>query len=120
MFTCCIRYNIDPDKLAAFREYARAWISLINKYRGLHHGYSIPGTARDNLPIAAFSFPGLGIEGPSNVAVALFTFPSLETFERYRMAVSEDELCKAATARFDEQNVSYNTSIRANIPRPNV
>ena len=64
MFTCCIRYNIDPDKLAAFREYARAWISLINKYRGLHHGYFIPGTARDNLPIAAFSFPGLGIEGP--------------------------------------------------------
>ena len=102
MFTCCIRYNIDPDKLVALREYARAWISLINKYRGLHHGYFIPGTARDNLPIAGFSFPGLGIEGPPNVAVAIFTFPSLETFERYRMAVSEDELYKAATARFDE------------------
>jgi hypothetical protein len=76
--------------------------SPINKYRGLHHGYLIPGTARDNLPIAAFSFPGLGIEGPPNVAVGLFSFPSLETFERYRMAVSEDELCKAATARFNE------------------
>jgi hypothetical protein len=48
MFTCCIRYNIDPDKRVAFREYARAWISLITKYGGIHHGYFIPGTARDN------------------------------------------------------------------------
>jgi NIPSNAP len=102
MFTCCIRYNIDPDKLVAFREYACAWISLINKYGGIHHGYFIPGTARDNLPNAAFSFPGLGIEGPPNVAVALFSFPSLEAYEHYRMAVSEDELCKATTARFNE------------------
>jgi hypothetical protein len=94
MFTCCIRYNNDPDKLVAFREYSRAWISLINKYGGIHHGYFIPGTA--------FSFPGLGIEGPPNVAVALFSFPSLEAYEHYRMAVSEDELCKATTARFNE------------------
>ena len=59
-------------------------------------------TARDNLPNAAFSFPGLGIEGPPNVAVALFSFPSLEAYEHYRMAVSEDELCKATTAKFNE------------------
>ena len=26
------------------------------------------------MPNAAFSFPGLGIEGPPNVAVALFSF----------------------------------------------
>jgi hypothetical protein len=102
MFTCCIRYNIDPDKLAAFREYARAWISLVNKYEGIQHGYFIPGTARDNLPNTAFSFPALGIEGPPNVAVALFSFPSLEAYERYRTAVSEDELCEAITARFNE------------------
>lgn len=102
MFTCCIRYNINPDKLVAFREYARAWISLINNYGGVHHGYFIPGTARDNLPTAAFSFPGLGIEGAPNVAVALFSFPSLEAYEHYRMAVSEDDFCKATTVKFNE------------------
>ena len=102
MFTCCIRYNIDPDKLAAFREYAHAWIYLINKYGGIHHGYFIPGMAGDSLPNAAFSFPGLGVEGPPNVGVALSSFPSLEAYERYRMAVSEDELCKVTTARFNK------------------
>jgi hypothetical protein len=102
MFTCCIRYHIDPNELAAFREYARAWISLINKYGGIHHGYFIPGTSQDSFPNAAFSFPGLGIEGPPHVAVALFSFPNLEGYECYRVAVSEDELCRATTARFNE------------------
>ena len=110
MFTCCIRYNIDPDKLAAFREYARAWISLINKYRGLHHGYSIPGTARDNLPIAAFSFPDLGIEGPPNVAVALFSFPSLETFYATVWPFLKMNSVRPPPPDLMRQNVSYNTS----------
>ena len=103
MFTCCIRYNIDPDKLAAFREYARAWISLINKYRGLHHGYFIPGTARDNLPIAAFSFPGLGIEGPPIVAVAIFTFPTVWPFLKMNSV-------RPPPPDLMRQNVSYNTA----------
>lgn len=42
MFTCCIRYTVDLDKLDEFREYARSWISLIRKYGGVHHGYFIP------------------------------------------------------------------------------
>jgi hypothetical protein len=29
MFTCCIRYTVDPNKLDEFREYARSWITLI-------------------------------------------------------------------------------------------
>jgi hypothetical protein len=101
MFTCFIRYKIDPDKLDEFREYAHSWISLINRYGGTHHGYFVPGSV-DNLPSRAFSFPDLGTEGPPNIAVALFSFPSIETYDQYRMAVSNDEECKAATARFDE------------------
>ncbi len=73
MVTCFIRYRVEPDKLDEFREYARSWISLIRKYGGTHHGYFVPGTDGDNLPNAAFSFPGL-----------------------------DDEGCKAATARFNE------------------
>jgi hypothetical protein len=89
MFTCFIRYQLDPNKLDDFREYARSWISLIRKYGGTHHGYFIPGSEYDSLPSAAFSFPDLGTEGPPNIAVALFSFPSIEAYDRYRLAVSD-------------------------------
>ena len=102
MFTCFIRYEIDPNKLDEFREYAHSWISLINRYGGTHHGYLVPGTGVDNLPRPAFSFPGLGTEGPPNIAVALFSFPTIEAYDQYRIAVSNDEDCKAAIARFNE------------------
>jgi hypothetical protein len=44
---------------------------------------------------AAFSFPSLslGTEGPPNIAVALFSFTSTEAYDRYRLAVSDDEGC---------------------------
>jgi hypothetical protein len=102
MFTCFIRYQVDPDKLEQFKEYAHAWIPLIRKYGGTHHGYFIPGTDGDDMPEAAFSFPGLGTEGPPNIAVALFSFPTIEAYDRYRRDVAEDDACKAATARFNE------------------
>ncbi|HUO87635.1 MAG TPA: NIPSNAP family protein [Rhizomicrobium sp.] len=102
MFTCFIRYEIAPGKLDAFREYAHAWIGLIRKYGGTHHGYFVPVTDGEALPDASFSFPGLGREGPPDIGVALFSFPSIEAYERYRREVAEDEGCKAATARFNE------------------
>lgn len=102
MFTCFIRYEIAPGKHDAFKEYARAWIALIRKYGGTHHGYFVPGGAGDVPPDATFSFPGLGHEGPPNTGVALFTFPNLEAYDAYRRDVAEDDACKAATARFNE------------------
>jgi hypothetical protein len=102
MFTCVIRYRVEPGKLDEFREYARAWIALIRKYGGAHHGYFVPGTEDDVLPDAAFSFPGLGAAAPADAAFAVFSFPSVEAYERYRVAVADDEGCKAATARFNE------------------
>jgi hypothetical protein len=102
MFTCFIRYCIEPGKLDEFREYARSWISLTRKYGGTHHGYFVPGTDGNNLPGAAFSFPGLGTEGPPNIGIALFSFPSIEAYEQYRAAVANDEDCRAATVRFNE------------------
>jgi hypothetical protein len=102
MFTCLVRYKVAPGKLPELKEYARAWIRLIEDYGGTHHGYFIPGEATDEFPDARFSFPGLGQEGSPDTAVALFTFPSVEAYERYRRDVSEDERCKAATRRFNE------------------
>lgn len=84
MFTCVIRYHVDLEQLSAFRDYAQAWIGLIRKYGGTHHGYFMPGTSGDVLPAAAFSFPDVA------------------AYERYRLAVADDEACKAATARFNE------------------
>jgi hypothetical protein len=74
MFTCFIQYTIDPNKSEEFREYAHSWIALINKYGGTHHGYFVPRAPGDNLPSAAFSFPGLGSAGPPHIAVALLAF----------------------------------------------
>ncbi|MGB7207643.1 MAG: NIPSNAP family protein [Pyrinomonadaceae bacterium] len=97
MLTCLIRYEIDPDKLADFEQYARSWIELIEKYGGTHHGYFLPAK---NPPVTTLSFPGLGRDGPTNIAIALFSFPSLEAYESYRVDVTSDPACKFATERF--------------------
>jgi hypothetical protein len=102
MFTCLIRYEIAPGKLDAFKDYAHAWMALIRKYGGTHHGYFVPGGAGDALPDATFSFPGIGREGPANIAVALFSFPTVEAYERYKRDVAEDDGCRAVSARFNE------------------
>ena len=98
LITCFIRYVIDEDKLAEFEEYARTWMRLIEKYGGAHHGYFV---ADETPPSATFSFPAIGKEGPSNVALALFSFPDLESYETYRKEVANDPDCLAATARHE-------------------
>jgi len=66
MITCYLRYIIDPYKNQEFEEYAKMWIPLVNKFGGTHHGYF------------------LHHEGANNIAYALFSFPSLSTYEEYR------------------------------------
>ena len=77
MVTCYLRYIIDPSKLAEFEHYGKLWIPL-DKFGGKHHGYFLPH------------------EGANNVAVALFTFPSLAAYEEYRIKSFEDPECMAA------------------------
>ena len=78
MITVHLRYEIDPDKLDDFTEYGRAWIRLVNKLGGNHHGYFMPS------------------EGDSDEAFALFTFPSLAEYEVYRNASKTDPDCQKA------------------------
>jgi len=99
VITCFIRYTVEMDKLAEFELYARVWMRLIEKYGGRHHGYFVPGEAP---PSAPFSFPGLGEDGPDNVAVAMFSFPNVEAYEKYRREVSSDPECIAITKVRDE------------------
>jgi hypothetical protein len=54
-----VHYTIDPDKITDFEAFAAAWIRLVDRNGGVHHGYFLPD------------------EGASDHALALFTFPSL-------------------------------------------
>lgn len=78
MVTCYLRYVIDPYKLAEFETYGKMWIPLVNKYGGVHHGYYLP------------------YEGANNIAIALFSFPSLSGYEEYRLKVAQDAECQEA------------------------
>ncbi len=78
MVTCYLRYVIDPSKIAEFEQYAKLWIPLVERFGGQHHGYFLPS------------------EGASNVALALFTFPSLARYEEYRSRSVEDSECRDA------------------------
>jgi NIPSNAP len=66
MITCVVHYVIDPSKIDAFERFARAWITLVRRHGGQHHGYFLPS------------------EGASDRALALFSFPSLAKYEQYR------------------------------------
>lgn len=78
--TCYLRYTVDPDRLEDFEAYARMWIPLVNRFGGIHHGYFLPH------------------EGPNDIAIALFSFPSLARYEEYRAAAAGDPDCQEAMA----------------------
>ena len=94
MVTCYLRYVIDPYKLANFEKYAKMWIPLVNKLGGIHHGYFLPQ------------------EGANNIAIALFSFPSLAAYEDYRLKMGQDAECQAAFKYAEETRciVSYERS----------
>jgi uncharacterized protein (DUF1330 family) len=78
MVTCYLRYLIDPFKLEEFEHYGKLWIPLVEKFGGKHHGYFLPS------------------EGANNIALAMFTFPSLAAYEEYRSSSAADAECQAA------------------------
>jgi NIPSNAP protein len=84
MITCYLRYVIDPYKVKEFEEYVRMIMPLATKYGGTHHGSFLPH------------------EGPNNIAVQLFSFPSLGEYERYRAALRSDDAALAAWRFQDE------------------
>ncbi len=77
--TCCIRYTLDPFKRAAFEEYAKNWLTIIPACGGNLVGYWMPH------------------EGTDNIALAMISFDSLASNERYRARLRTDP---AAMANF--------------------
>jgi hypothetical protein len=104
--TCQIRYQLDMTKLSEFEAYARAWIVLIERYGGTHHGYFMPHSAPEGVRI---SFPQVGHDGPADIAIALFTFSDERGYLRYRQLVADDPDCRAAEALYCETKcfISY-------------
>lgn len=78
MITCYLKYEIDPYKIKEFEHYARLWIPLVNKFGGKHLGYFLPH------------------ESANNIAVALFNFDSLTSYEKYREDSLQDSECQEA------------------------
>ena len=72
MITCHVRYEIDPEKIEPFERFATRWMGLVNQRGGVHHGYFLLA------------------EGASDIAYALFSFPSLAEYERYREGFDTD------------------------------
>ncbi|QUM75980.1 NIPSNAP family protein [Moritella sp. 24] len=94
MVTCYLRYVIDASKIKEFEAYAKMWIPLVEKFGGQHNGYFLPS------------------EGANNIALALFTFPSLATYEEYRIKSFDDQACINAFKFAEETSciVSYERS----------
>jgi hypothetical protein len=94
MVTCYLRYVIDASKVKEFEHYGKLWISLVEKFGGKHHGYFLPS------------------EGANNIALALFSFPSLTAYEQYRAGSFSDKGCMAALNYAEETKciVSYERS----------
>jgi NIPSNAP len=84
LITCYLRYELDPFKLKEFEIYAKMWLPLVAKFGGTHHGYFMPH------------------EGASDIAYALFSFPSLAEYEKYRTSAAKDPECQAAMLYFEE------------------
>ena len=72
MITCCIRYEIDPYKTAAFEEYARNW------------GQAIPRCGAD---LIGYFAPH---EGSATAAYGLYSIPDLAAYEAYRSRLRDD------------------------------
>lgn len=72
MITCVVEYTIDAAQTEVFERFGRAWIALVNRHGGTHHGYFLPS------------------EGASDRALALFSFPSLADYESYRTLFGVD------------------------------
>ncbi len=94
MVTCYLKYKINPKKIKEFEYYGKLWIDLVNKFGGKHHGYFLPS------------------EGANDVALALFTFPSLAEYEKYRNASFKDEDCIKAFKYAEDTDciISYERS----------
>ncbi|WP_420136789.1 NIPSNAP family protein [Sphingomonas sp.] len=74
MITCFIRYELDPYKIDAFEDYARAW------------GEAIPRCGADLIGYFA------PYEGSATTAYGVYTIEDLTAYEAYRTRLAGDPI----------------------------
>lgn len=92
MLTLCIRYTIDPAKVAAFEAYAQALRSPVERCGGVYVGYYSPTK----------------IAGPTNTAFGFIDFPDLATYESYRAKLAKDPAGAEALHQAEAEGVILN------------
>jgi hypothetical protein len=97
MLTLCIRYTIDPNKLASFKAYVEAELDVIRRSGGKLLGYFLP----------------TDFAGPTNEAYGLIDFLTLSNYEQYRHALAEDPNHQTNAAELERSGaiVAMNRSI---------
>ena len=97
MFTLCIHYTIDPNKLAHFRAYVAAEVDVIRRSGGNVVGYFLP----------------TDFAGPNNEGYGLIDFDTLASYEQYRHVLGEDPGHKKNAAQLEQSGaiVALNRSI---------
>jgi hypothetical protein len=49
VITCHLRYEIDPARIEAFEHFAQAWMALVERHGGTHHGYFLPSEGASDV-----------------------------------------------------------------------
>lgn len=78
MYTLCIRYTLDPNRLQHFRTYVERELEAIRNAGGAKVGYWLP----------------TDYAGPTNIAYGLIDFQTLASYEQYRGVLASDPLHK--------------------------
>lgn len=86
MMTLCIRYTLDPNKLAGFKSYVEAELDPIRRSGGQIVGYFLP----------------TDFAGSTNEALGLIDLPNLAAYEKYREALAKDPEHKNNVARLEQ------------------
>jgi len=76
MITLCIRYAIDPNKLADFKAYASSKLEVIRRSGGDSPSFFYPTDSA----------------GPTSEALGLMTFETLAAYEKYCGTLASDQL----------------------------
>lgn len=89
VLTLCIRYTLNPNKLADFTSYAEAEAGPIRRSGGQIVGYFLP----------------TDFAGPTNQAIGLIDFRTLADYEQYRSVLANDPEHQKNAARLVESGV---------------
>ena len=92
MYTLCIRYTLDPNRVQHFRTYVEDELAAIRNAGGKIVGYWLP----------------TNFAGPTNIAYGLIDFLTLAAYEQYRKALADDPLHKQNTAELERSGAIIN------------